>query len=387
MPGRPLAGRPLAGLRIGLVTASASRLGGGVFEAVAAHAAMIRDLGGEVVIAALRDEHTDADRARLGAAQTIACEVRGPRQIGFAPGLLPALSAADLDCLHLHGIWMYPSAAASAWARHTGRAYFVSPHGMLDPWITARGRWKKALARLVYERTSWHRASALHALTGREARDIARESGRADSLVVPNAGPPPTAAPPALPPPAVVYIGRIHAKKNLVALVEGWMAAPRPDDARLLIAGWGEDAAVAELRAAIARADGSVEFLGPVFGAAKDALLARARFVILPSHSEGLPMAMLEAWARAIPTLMTEECNLPEGFAAQAALDCGHAPPAIAEALGSALSLDGSAWSAMSAAALGLARKTFSASAVAARWGVIYGEAIAQAPRHKDAPA
>jgi len=376
--------RPLAGLRVGLVTASASRLGGGVFEAVAAHAAMIRDLGGEVVIAALRDEHSDADRARLGTAQTIACAVRGPRQIGFAPRLLPALIAADLDCLHLHGIWMYPSAAASAWAQHTGRPYFVSPHGMLDPWITARGRWKKALARLVYERASWHRASALHALTAREAHDIARESGRADSLIVPNAGPAARATPPALPPPVVVYIGRIHAKKNLVALVDGWTAAARPDNARLLIAGWGDDAAVAELRAAIARADGSVEFLGPVFDAAKDGLLARARFVILPSHSEGLPMAMLEAWARGIPTLMTEQCNLPEGFAARAALDCGHAPAAIARALGTALALDGHAWSAMSAAALDLARQTFSASTVATRWGAIYAQAIGQAPRRKD---
>ncbi|MBC2664453.1 glycosyltransferase [Novosphingobium flavum] len=374
-----MAAGPLAGLRIGLVTASASRLGGGVFEAVAAQAAMIRSLGGEVVVAALRDEHSEADRARLGTAGTITCDVKGPRQVGFAPQLLPALLGADLDCLHLHGIWMYPSAAASAWARHTRRPYFVSPHGMLDPWITARGKWKKAIARLVYERTSWHRASALHALTAREGADIARESGRTDSLVVPNAGPAAAAATSAYPAPVVVYIGRIHAKKNLVALVEGWMASTRPAGARLLIAGWGDDAAVAELRAATTRGDGTAEFLGPVFGAAKEDLLARARFVILPSHSEGLPMAMLEAWARGIPTLMTGECNLPEGFAQGAAMDCGYDPATIATSLSSALALDGPAWSAMAASALGLARGSFSPAAVAARWGEIYARAVAAA--------
>lgn len=373
---------PLAGRRIGLVTASASRLGGGVFEAVAAQAEMIRGLGAEVVVAALRDEHSDADRARLGDALTISCDVRGPRQIGFAPELLPALIRADLDCLHLHGIWMYPSAASSAWAERTRRPYFVSPHGMLDPWITARGRWKKALARLAYERTSWRRATALHALTPREATDIAREADRSDSLVVPNAGPASASAPAALPAPNVVYIGRIHAKKNLVSLVEGWTAARRPHGARLLIAGWGDAAAIADLQSAIARADGSAEFLGPVFGAAKQALLARARFVILPSHSEGLPMAMLEAWAQGIPSLMTDACNLPEGFARGASLDCGYDPAALSVALGRALALDEHAWTAMSRAALALACGAFSAESVSARWGAIYAQAIADARKH-----
>ena len=35
---------------------------------------------------------------------------------------------------------------------------------------------------------------------------------------------------------------------------------------------------------------------------------------ILPSFSEGLPMAVLEAWAYGLPVLMTDHCNLPEGF-------------------------------------------------------------------------
>jgi poly(glycerol-phosphate) alpha-glucosyltransferase len=41
---------------------------------------------------------------------------------------------------------MYPSRAGLQWARRTGKPYLISPHGMLDPWITGRGRAKKALA-------------------------------------------------------------------------------------------------------------------------------------------------------------------------------------------------------------------------------------------------
>lgn len=366
----------LAGMRIGLLTASASRLGGGVFEAAVSHARMIRSRGGEVAVYALRDAYSAEDEGRWEGIPVSLGDITGPGQIGFSKPLASMLDAGALDCVHLHGIWMYPSAAGVAWSRRTGRPYFISPHGMLDPWITGRGRWKKALARVAYERAGWRRATAMHALTASEAGDIARESGRNDSLIVPNAGP--TAAAPrlAMPEGTIVYIGRIHAKKNLVALVEGWKTSVRPADARLVVAGWGDDEAVSAVRDAVATCNGTATFVGPIFGAYKQELLAAARFVVLPSHSEGLPMAILEAWAEGIPTLMTHACNLPEGFGAGAALDCGEEPAVISEALTRALAMTQDRWLAMSQAALTLARGPFSEENVAERWCAIYSKAI-----------
>ena len=372
----PIAGA-MTGRRIGLLTAFASRAGGGVFEAVVAQAGLIRDLGGEPHVFALDDRPDADDLARFGDAPVSLSAIRGPPQIGFAPGLLPALHAAQLDALHLHGIWMYPSRAGAQWAKQTGRAYFVSPHGMLDPWITARGRWKKALARAGYERDNWRRATALHALTESEASDVARESGRSDSLVIPNAGPSPAPQIPAVRSYNVLYLGRIHAKKNLLAMIEGWRSARRPMAARLVIAGWGDPADVAALRMAIGAPDPSIEYLGPVWGAAKQALLDAAGYMILPSLSEGLPMAILEAWAAGVPTIMTSDCHLDEGFAADAAMACGHTPAAIGDAIERALALDDTGWAMMAQAALDLARGRFSAGAVARRWGGAYGDAIA----------
>ncbi|MEO6151699.1 MAG: glycosyltransferase [Croceibacterium sp.] len=263
----------LEGLRIGLLTASASRLGGGVFEAVVQQAAMIRDLGGNARIFALADRHSADDRHRFGPSPVTFSRVRGPVQIGHAPDLVGELLAADLDCLHLQGIWMYPSHAAQRWARRTGRPYFVSPHGMLDPWITARGRWKKALARIGYERASWRAATALHALSAKESADIFRESGRRDSVVIPN--PAPLLAPNITSRrlPHLLYIGRIHPKKNVLALVEAWSRARVPVEARLTIAGWGDPADIAALETAVAAGPRSVQFVGPVFDQAKQDLL------------------------------------------------------------------------------------------------------------------
>jgi poly(glycerol-phosphate) alpha-glucosyltransferase len=77
----------------------------------------------------------------------------------------------------------------------------------------------------------------------------------------------------------------------------------------------------------------SVIFTGPAFGETKDLLLRRADAFILPSFSEGLPMSVLEAWAYRLPVLMTEHCNLPEGFLADAALRIGTDVESIAEGM------------------------------------------------------
>ena len=77
----------------------------------------------------------------------------------------------------------------------------------------------------------------------------------------------------------------------------------------------------------------SVVFLGPQFGDNKIACYRDCDAFILPSFSEGLPMVVLEAWAYGKPVLMTPECNVPEGFAANAAIRIEPNVPSIASGL------------------------------------------------------
>ena len=373
MTGGEKNGRPL---RLGLLTARASRLGGGVFEAVLAEAQALAARGDVTpIVFGGADQFTAEDRKRLDGIELITVPSRGPAVFDYAPGLLGRLLAAELDVLHLHGIWQYVSLCGALWAERTGRPYVISPHGMLDPWITARGRWKKTLARLGYERRSWRDARLFHALTESEAADITRETGAARDriAVVPNYVAT-DASSPAPRSKLVLYIGRIHPKKNLEPLIDGWVSAGAAAAGyRLAIAGWGEPSHVAALQTKLAAsADRSISFLGPVYGEQKHHLLHEARFVILPSLSEGLPMAILEAWAAATPTLMSAACNLPEGFSARAALDTGIAADSIAGALRRALAMPEPDWQSMSAAAQWLARTRFSAGSVAAQWVAIY---------------
>jgi poly(glycerol-phosphate) alpha-glucosyltransferase len=99
----------------------------------------------------------------------------------------------------------------------------------------------------------------------------------------------------------------------------------------LAIAGWGRSAYEQKLQELAS--EPSVVFVGAQFGVEKNACYRACDAFILPSLSEGLPMTVLEAWAHAKPVLMTPECNLPEGFAAEAAIQIGTTPEQIAAGL------------------------------------------------------
>jgi poly(glycerol-phosphate) alpha-glucosyltransferase len=156
----------------------------------------------------------------------------------------------------------------------------------------------------------------------------------------------------------LLYLGRLHPKKNLANLLRAWKQRldshpSMTENWVLAVAGWhqaghermlkhlADELDLPFLDASDPRSVGttattgstSVAFLGPRFGADKSECYRACDAFILPSFSEGLPMTVLEAWAHAKPVLMTPECNLPEGFAAGAALQIGTGPEEIATGL------------------------------------------------------
>jgi glycosyltransferase involved in cell wall biosynthesis len=135
----------------------------------------------------------------------------------------------------------------------------------------------------------------------------------------------------------MLFVGRIHPKKGLVPLIEAWGRTPAmaTEGWRLVIAGWDDGGHEPALRARVEALGlrNSVAFVGPVVGTAKDGLFRRASAFILPSFSEGLPMAVLEAWSYGLPVLMTDECHLSVGFVAGAARRVEPTAASIAEGL------------------------------------------------------
>jgi poly(glycerol-phosphate) alpha-glucosyltransferase len=339
-------------MRVAYVASSLSSAGGGVSAAVEALSRSVNAPEVQVTVLGLADRAWSSEKSTWRGAPAETFPAIGPSTLGFAPALRRALLKLDPDLVHVHGLWMHPSADVVAWSRGT-KPYLVSPHGMLDPWALANSGLKKRIARLLYEDRHLGGAACLHALCTAEAEAIRAFGLQSPICVIPNGVEMPCPADDRLRPPwpdletgarVLLFLGRLHPKKNVHGLLHAF-ARVKADrglaDWRLAIAGWDQSGYRAELAALIdaLSIERDVAFLGPLHGARKDAALRNATAFVLPSLSEGLPMAVLEAWSYGLPVAMTAACNLPEGFAAGAAREISPDPDQLAHDLADFLSM------------------------------------------------
>ena len=331
-------------MRTAILTPYLTRGGGGLFNSVRRLSQTLRDQGAEIDVLGLADEFATEDLPAWSPLRPQNFPIIGPSALGWSPQLGDALNHMAADIVHCHGLWMYPSLACLRWAKRTGKAYVISPRGMLDPWALQRSRWKKRIAGLLFQNAHLRRASCIHALCEAEAYAIRARGLQNPICVIPNGIDLPsqdfTSSPPwsdMIPADEKVlfYLGRLHPKKGLANLLRAWRSvADAAAGWHLVIAGWDQADHESELKT-LARELGTqrVHFPGAQFGAAKAAAFRACNAFVLPSLSEGLPMALLEAWAHAKPVLMTPECNLPDGFAADAAIKIAPEPEGIARGL------------------------------------------------------
>lgn len=319
-------------MKVALVTSYLSRTGGGVSVAVQGLSRSLRSAAADVHVIGLHDREWYLDANDWNGTLTSALDVRGPTAIGYAPQATVRLREIDVSIAHTHGIWTYQSHAVARWSSRNRRPYIVSPHGMLDAWAMRHARWKKAIAARLYEDAHLRGANCLHALCESEARSI-RSLGLDNPIcVIPNGVTLPSAiddcdAPPwrdRIPPDSkiMLFLGRLHPKKNILSLIDAWPACKHSNDWHLVIAGWDQGNHAQVLSEAIKKREleQSIHIIGPFFGRDKDCALRRAHAFVLPSLSEGLPMGVLEAWSYGLPVLMTDACNLAEGFVSAAAI-------------------------------------------------------------------
>ncbi|MFC4949912.1 glycosyltransferase family 4 protein [Pseudonocardia sp. GCM10023141] len=242
----------------------------------------------------------------------------------------------DVVHLHMSSYGSFVRKALMFWtARVVGVPSIVHVHG--SEFDVFHDRLPPPLQAVV--RATFTHASAVVALGDRWAARLAVIAPAAHVTTVPNG-----VRVPGLPVDAregglhVVFLGEIGERKGAFTLVEAWAKlAAEPHllaDAHLTLAGdRGGDRATA---LAVARdvAD-SVEVRSWLSPAGVDDLLAGADVFVLPSRSEGQPMALLEAMAHGMCVIATDVGGIPE------MIDDGRSglliPPDDVEALGAAL--------------------------------------------------
>jgi poly(glycerol-phosphate) alpha-glucosyltransferase len=414
-------------VRVALLSPSLSRSAGGIFEIVRclAHALHIRECI-EVEALGLVNENW-AEDARLWPPVKAECfPSAGPKQFGFSSALRDAVLGGRQDIVHLQALWLYTSIVADAWRRKVRRPLVVTPNGMLEPWALRNSRWRKRLAGLIYERRMLRGAAVLHANTAKELQDFRRFGLTNPVAVIPNGVTmPERTARLDESPRRFVFLGRLHPKKGVRELINAWsqLAAAERGNWRLTIAGWDDGGHEAELRKQAAELDlisdgvagvesaspqlgrdaagggadadpshpltgsrpsrefgGGIEFVGPQFGADKEELLASASAFVLPSFSEGLPMAVLEAWSYGLPVVMTEHCNLPEGFAAGAAIRVAPDAASIVTGLRQLLAMETTELRTMGARGRTLVEREFTWTKIAEQMADVYRWALGGGP-------
>jgi glycosyltransferase involved in cell wall biosynthesis len=202
----------------------------------------------------------------------------------------------------------------------------LTPHGELQPYALAISPKKKALLSLLYARRNLKNASCLWALSEQEKSSICDygytgrvemipngvsnallctekeiENFRASHGVAPNQR-------------IILFLSRIAPIKNLPLLLRTFARAVKlQPEWVLLIAGSDEKGHIHEIKALIndLGIQKSALLIGPVYGKEKACAFSSASIFTLTSHSEGLPIAVLEAMEYKNPILVTNGWTLP----------------------------------------------------------------------------
>jgi glycosyltransferase involved in cell wall biosynthesis len=225
-----------------------------------------------------------------------------------------SIKANRPDILHDHGIWLPSNHHVAAASRRYGIPFAIHPRGMLTRWALGFRANKKRLALLLYQMRDLQTAALFFVTAESEASDLRQTGLRQPIAIIPNGmtfsnamAPQRLQQPPKAGVRTAVFLSRIHPTKGILNLVSAW-ATVSPGNWRLLLAGPDEGGHLAEVMQAIKKhkAEGSIEYIGPVDDSAKTKLLLSSHLFILPSYSESFGVVVLEALAHGLPVITTK---------------------------------------------------------------------------------
>lgn len=243
---------------------------------------------------------------------------------GFLPGLvrlgmtfaaMPFYRLAGYDVAHVHsamGKSYVRKKAVLGWARALGfKTIFHCHAGGFKDYVARVGRDK--IMRTL------HRCDAVVALTPQWAKYFSEDLACKTVFVIDNIVEP-LEVPDVKRPVKVhgdtinmLFIGKVCKEKGIYELLDAIKEIERDDSGavHLVIAGPGDAASLNSEIAARGLSE-VVEYVGPIYGDAKDRHLREADLLVLPSYFEGLPIVLLEAGVYGLPSLATAVGGIPE---------------------------------------------------------------------------
>jgi len=244
---------------------------------------------------------------------------------GYSPALAKALKkqARNFDVIHSHSMWHYPHLAAYQAAIAANKPFVSTVQGELTPWALS----KQSSRGLHIQKQILKHASAIQAVSPKEAEYIKNFSGNKNIFVVPNGINPEDfdntgdsqwlfrTYPQLKGKKIILYLGRINDGKGLEVLARSFSkVAAREPNSRLLIVGpdeWGFGKKIKEILKQENALDKTV-FTGMLAGEKKLSALRCSNAFVLLSESEAFSITILEALYCGLSVIISPECNFPE---------------------------------------------------------------------------
>lgn len=303
--------------------------GGGVAEGVNQLGATMTSMGHQVEIASL-----DMSNAPFLASSPLLVHALGTVSTvyGYSKTFIPWLreNHAKYDAIVVNGLWQFHGFGTWQALRKSNSPYVVYPHGMLDPWFKKEYPLKHLKKWLYWPWAEYRvlRDAAAVLFTCQEEKLMARKSFwlyRCNEAVV-SLG---TSNPegdseqeiraffgkyPALRGKKLaLFMGRIHPKKGCDLLIDAFANVLRQHtDWHLVMAGpdqVGWQAELAQQAEALGIAS-RITWTGMLSGELKWGALRAAESFVLPSHQENFGIAVAEALALGVPTLISDKVNI-----------------------------------------------------------------------------
>lgn len=240
----------------------------------------------------------------------------GPPNIRYTPGLFRRILSIDPDLIHYHGFWSYILLVTLICAKlKKVEKLVISPHGMLDKYALKKGSFYKFGYILLCRFLVTNRV-VFHCLTANEQYDVQKIFPDIETVVVPNF----IEQKPYKPEDReykLLYFGRITDKKNIKNTIKAVQLFNRSKNAQnitLDIFGSFDPVSMKPQIDELINHDPNVNYLGFLQQDCMSEIIPRYSHIILVSHSEGLPMAVLEAMSYGCIPIISSECNLQKGI-------------------------------------------------------------------------
>lgn len=220
----------------------------------------------------------------------------------------------NFDIIHGQCIWEPLFHQMKLVANKLNIPYILTPRGTLEPWSLQQKKWKKRIARWLYQDSDLKSCVCIYTTAEMEAIHIRKLGFKNPICVIPNGidiSSYPCRKDPSIVKKQILFLSRVHKKKGIEVLIKAFKKLREECDESkewsVLIVGNGESSYINELKFLVNTLglQNCINILPPVFGEDKIKIYQESSVFCLPSFSENFGMVVAEAMSCGVPSITT----------------------------------------------------------------------------------